>query len=110
LVSRTKYDVIVLYLAYKQITITYLSAKSRINFLDLESIRNKKISKAFISCSWCLHKPIERLREFIQMLEILVILEVRGLLHEHLILDWPIKENILHFHLKELKGMVSSIG
>jgi hypothetical protein len=44
------------------------------------------------------------------MLEILVILEVRGLLHEHLILDWPIKENILHFHLKELKGMVSSIG
>jgi hypothetical protein len=38
-------------LAYKNITITGLSKKSRISFPNLESIRNEKISKAFISCS-----------------------------------------------------------
>jgi hypothetical protein len=67
LINRTKYFVIDIYLAYKQVTITYLSEKSRISVPDLESIRNKKISKAFIPCSWCLLKPIERLRELINM-------------------------------------------
>jgi hypothetical protein len=52
LISRTKYDVINIYLAYKQNTITSLSKENRISFPNLESIRNKKISNAFISCSW----------------------------------------------------------
>jgi hypothetical protein len=38
-------------LAYKQITISSISEKSRISFPDLESIRNKETSKAFIPCS-----------------------------------------------------------
>jgi hypothetical protein len=39
LVSRTKYDVIDIYLAYKK-TVISLSEKSRINFPNLEIIRN----------------------------------------------------------------------
>jgi hypothetical protein len=64
----------------------------------------------FIPCSWSLLKPIKRLRELIYMVGIPVILEARGLLHIHLLLDWPIEESALHVHLIELKGMVSSIG
>jgi hypothetical protein len=78
LISRTKYYVINLNLAYKQITITSHSKKSRINFPDLESIGNKKISKAFIPCSWSLLKPIECLIELINMVGIPFILEARG--------------------------------
>jgi hypothetical protein len=55
-------------------------------------------------------KPIERLREFVNMVGIPFILEVRGLLHVHLLLDWPIEEGALWIHLKELKGMVNNIG
>jgi hypothetical protein len=32
-------------------------------FPDLESVRNEKISKAFIPCSWSFLKSIERLRD-----------------------------------------------
>jgi hypothetical protein len=70
-------------LAYKQITITSLSKKSRIHFPDLESIRYEKISMTFIPCSWSLLKSIECLRELVNMVEIPVILEARGLLHIH---------------------------
>jgi hypothetical protein len=38
LISRTKYYVIHIYLAYKQVTITSLSEKSWISFPNLESI------------------------------------------------------------------------
>jgi hypothetical protein len=110
LISRTKFYVIDIYLAYKQITITCFSKESRISFPDLESIGNKKISKAFIPCSWSLLKPIERLRELINMVRIPVILEARGLLHTHIFLDWSIEESALHIHLKQLKGMVRNIG
>jgi hypothetical protein len=78
LISRTKYYVINIYLAYKQITITSFSKKSRIRFPNLESIGNEKVSKAFIPCSWSLLKPIECLRELINMVGILVILEAGG--------------------------------
>jgi hypothetical protein len=44
------------------------------------------------------------------MVRLPVILETRGLLNIHLLLDWPIEEGALHVHLKELKGMVSSVG
>jgi hypothetical protein len=54
--------------------------------------------------------PIERLRELINMAGIPVILEARGLLYVLLLLDWPVKEGALHIHLKEIKGMASSIG
>src|SRR5699024_10354904 len=78
LVSRTKYNVIKLYLANKQITITSLCEKSWIGFPNLESISNKKISKAFIPCCWGLLKSIERLRELVYMVGIPVILKARG--------------------------------
>jgi hypothetical protein len=110
LVSRTKYYVININLANKKITITGLCEKSGIDFPNLESIRNKKISKAFISCSWGLLKSIERVRELIYMVMISVILKARGLFHVYLLLDWPIEEGALHVHLEQPKGMVSSIG
>ena len=96
-----------IYLACKQITIASLSKKSRISFPDLESIRNEKISKAFVPRSWSLLKPIECLRELIDMVGLPVILEARGLFHVYLLLDWSIKEDALHVHLEQLKGMVS---
>jgi hypothetical protein len=52
LVSRTKYYVIDINLANKKVTITSLCEKSWIGFPNLKSISNKKISKAFIPCSW----------------------------------------------------------
>jgi hypothetical protein len=110
LVSRTKYYVININLANKKITITSLYEKSGIGFPNLESIRNKKISKAFISCSWGFLKSIEHLRELIYMVGIPVIVKAIGLLHIYLLLDWPIEESALHVHLEQLKGMVSSIG
>jgi hypothetical protein len=110
LISITKYYVIDIYLAYKKITIASLSKESRISFPNLESIRNKKISKAFIPCSWGLLKSIERLRESVDVVGIPVILEARGLFDINVLLDWSIKEGALHVHLKQLKRMVSSIG
>jgi hypothetical protein len=109
LISRTKYYVIDIYLAYKQITIASLSKKSWISFPDLESIRNKEVSKAFIPFSWGLLKAIEHLRELVHMVGVPVILKARGLFHVHLILDCPIEKSAIHIHLKNLKGMVSRI-
>jgi hypothetical protein len=110
LISRTKYYDIDINLTNKKITISCLCEKSGIDFPNLESIINKEISKAFIPCSWGLLKSIERLRELIYMVEIPVILKVRGLFHVYLLLDWPIEESALHVHLEQHKRMVSSIG
>jgi hypothetical protein len=110
LISGTKYNVINLYLAYEKVTITSLSRKSRISFHDLESVRNKEISKAFIPCSWGMLKSIERLRELVNVVGIPVILKARGLFHIGFLLDWSIKEGALHVHLKQLKRVVRSIG
>jgi hypothetical protein len=110
LISRTKYYVINIYLAYKQITIASFSEKSWISFPDLESIGNKKISKAFIPRSWGLLKSIKCLRELVHMVGVPIILEARGLLHVHLLHNWPIEESALHIHLKKLEGKVSIIG
>jgi hypothetical protein len=92
LISRTNYHVIDIYLAYKQITIANFSEKSMIFFPDLESIRNKEISKAFIPCSWGLLNSIEHHRELVYMDGVHVILEARGLLHAHLLLGCPIEK------------------
>jgi hypothetical protein len=78
LISRTKYYVININLAYKEITITSLCKKSWIGFPNLESISNYEISKAFIPCSWGLLKSIERLRELIHVVGIHVILKPGG--------------------------------
>jgi hypothetical protein len=93
LIGRTKYYVINLYLAYKQVTITGFSEKSWV-----------------IPCSWCLLKPIERLRELVDMVGIPVFLEAMGLFHVHILLYWSIEEGALHVHLKKLKRVVSNIG
>jgi hypothetical protein len=93
LISGTKYNVIDIYLAYKKITIIGLSKESRISFLNLESIRNEKISKAFIPCSWGLLKSLERLRELVDVVGIPVILKARGLFHIYILLDWSIEES-----------------
>jgi hypothetical protein len=90
LISGTEYNVIDIYLAYKKVTITSLSKESRISFPNLESVRNKEISKAFIPCSWGLLKSIERLREVIDVVGIPIILKARGLFHIHFLLDWSI--------------------
>jgi hypothetical protein len=110
LVGRTKYYVIYINLANKQITIACLCEKSGIGFPNLKSIRNKEISKAFIPCSWGLLKSIERLRELINMVGIPVFLKARGLFHVYLLLNWPIEESALHVHLEQPKRMVSSIS
>jgi hypothetical protein len=97
-------------LLYKQISITSLSKESRISIPNLESIGNKKISKAVIPCSWGMLKSIERLREPVDVVRIPVILEARGLFHIYFLLDWSIEEGALHVHLKQLKRVMSSIG
>jgi hypothetical protein len=100
LISRTKYYVIDINLANKKITVASLCEKSGIDFPNLESIRNKETSKAFIPCSWGLLKSTERLRELLHIVEIPVILKAKGLFHVYLLLDWPIEESALHVHLK----------
>jgi hypothetical protein len=109
LISRTKYYVIDINLANKKITIACLCEESGIGFPNLESIRNKEIYKAFISCSWGLLKSKERLRELIYMVGIPVILKASGLFHVYLLLDWPTEESALYIHLEQAKGMVSGI-
>jgi hypothetical protein len=87
-VSRTKDNIINIYLAYKQIFYHFSSEESRMSLTNSKTIFNKKISKAFIPCSWCLLKLIERLLEFINMVKIFFTFEARRLLHIHLFFDW----------------------
>jgi hypothetical protein len=84
--SRTKDNIINIYLAYKQIFSHFSSEESRIGLTNPKTIFNKKISKTFIPCSWCLLKRIEHLMEFINMVRILFTFEVGRLLHIHLFL------------------------
>jgi hypothetical protein len=69
-VSRTKYNIINIDLAYKQIFIHFSSEESRVGLTNPKTIFNKEVPKAFIPCSWCLLKPIECLMEFIDMVRI----------------------------------------
>jgi hypothetical protein len=100
LISRTKYYVIDINLANKKIVVASLCEKSGIGFPNLESIRGKEISKAFIPCSWSLLKSIEHLRELVYMVGIPFILKARGLFHVYLLLNWPVEESALYVHLK----------
>jgi hypothetical protein len=89
-VSRTKYNIININLAYKQIFTHFSSEESRVGITNPKTIFNKEVSKAFIPCSWCLLKPIERLIEFIDMVRISFTFKAGWLFHIHLFFDWTI--------------------
>jgi hypothetical protein len=61
LVSRPKYNIINIDLAYKQVFSNSFSEESRVSFTNFEAISDKKVSQAFIRCSWGLLEPIKRL-------------------------------------------------
>jgi hypothetical protein len=61
LVSRPKYNIISMNLAYKQIFCNSFGKEKRIGFTDFEAISDKKVTQAFIPCSWGLLEPIKRL-------------------------------------------------
>ena len=61
LVSRPKYNIININLAYKQVFSNCFSEESRVSFTNFEAISDKKVSQAFIPCSWGLLEPIKRL-------------------------------------------------
>jgi hypothetical protein len=67
-VSRMKYNIININLAYKQSFTNFSSEESRVDLINPKTIFNKKVSKAFIPCSWCLLKFIECLIKFIDMI------------------------------------------
>jgi hypothetical protein len=89
-VSRNKYNIINIDLAYKQIFTHFFSEESRVGLTNPKTIFNKEVPKAFISCSWFLLKPIERLIEFIDMVRISFTFKAGWLLHIHLFFDWTI--------------------
>jgi hypothetical protein len=86
-VSRTKYNIININLAYKQIFTHFSSEESRVGLINPKTIFNKEVPKAFIPYSWCLLKPIERLMQFIDTARISFTFKVGWLLHIHLFFD-----------------------
>jgi hypothetical protein len=91
-VSRPKYNIININLAYKQIFINSFGKEYRICFSNFEGIRNKKISQAFIHFSWCFLKAIERLFKRKYMRGILIVFKVGRLLNINFFLNWSIEE------------------
>jgi hypothetical protein len=89
-VSRTKYNIVNIDLAYKQIFTYFSSEDSRVDLINRKTMFNKEVPKTFISCSWCLLKPIKRIIEFIDMVRISFTFKARWLLHIHLFFDWTI--------------------
>jgi hypothetical protein len=88
--SRTKYNIINIDLTYKQIFTHFSSEDSRVGLTNPKTIFNKEVPKAFILCSWCLLKSIERLIEFINMVRISFTFKAGWLLHIHIFSDWTI--------------------
>jgi hypothetical protein len=86
-------------LAYKQVFRNCFSEESRVSFNNFEAISDKKVSQAFIPCSWGLLEPIKRLLELINMVRILTIFKAKRLLNVYLFLDRAIEEATLHIHL-----------
>jgi hypothetical protein len=86
-------------LAYKQVFSNCFSEESRVSFNNFEAISDKKVSQAFIPCSWGLLEPIKRLLELINMVRILTIFKAKRLLNVYLFLDRAIEEGTLHIHL-----------
>ena len=73
-----------------------------------------KLSKALYGLKQAPRAWYECLRDFLIANAFKVgvpfILEARGLLHVHLLLDWPVEESALYVHLKQLERVVSGIG
>jgi uncharacterized membrane protein len=67
-ISTTKYYVVDIYLAHKDMTINFSSKESSIGFAYLKALLEQEILKAFIPCPWCLLETIECLTEFVQRL------------------------------------------
>jgi hypothetical protein len=99
MVSTTKYYVIDIYLAHKYIFIDFASKKGRVGFAYFKALFEQEFLKAFIPCSWCLLKPIERLLEFIDMVRELGIFKTRWLLNVDNFLNRVIEECTLDIHL-----------
>ena len=71
MISTTKYYVIDIYLAHKYIILNLSYEESSVGFAYFKALLEQEILKAFIPCSWCLLKPIERLMEFVDMVRML---------------------------------------
>ena len=78
MISTTKYYVIDIYLAHKYIFANFVSEKGSISFAYFKALFKQEFLKAFIPCSWCLLKPIERLLEFVDMVGELGIFKPSG--------------------------------
>ena len=99
MISTTKYYVIDIYLAHKYIFANFVSEKGMIGFAYFKALFKQEFLKAFIPCSWCLLKPIERLLEFIDMIGKLVIFKAWWLLNIDKFLNRAIEKCTLHIHL-----------
>jgi hypothetical protein len=58
-------------LTHKDMTINFSSKESSIDFAYLRALLEQEILKAFLPCSWCLLKTIERLTKFVNMIRTL---------------------------------------
>ena len=99
MVSTTKYYVIDIYLAHKYIISNFVSKECRVGFAYFKALFEQEFLKAFIPCSWCLLKPIERLLEFIDMIRELGFFKSWWLLHIYQLLYWAVEECTLDIHL-----------
>ena len=98
-ISTTKYYVIDIYLAHKDIFTNFASEKGRIGFAYFKALFKQEFLKAFIPCSWCLLKTIECLLEFVDMVGELGIFKARWLLNIDKFLNRAVEECTLHIHL-----------
>ena len=110
MISTTKYYVINIYLAHKYIISNFVSKEYRVSFAYFKALFEQEFLNAFIPCSWCLLKPIERLLEFVDMVRELGIFKPRWLLHIHQLLYWAVEECTLDIHLVQLEVMMGSKG
>ena len=99
MISTTKYYVIDIYLAHKNIFTNFVSEKDRIGFAYFKALFKQEFLQAFIPCSWCLLKPIECLLEFVDMVGKLVIFKARWLLNIDKFLNRAVEKCTLHIHL-----------
>ena len=99
MISTTKYYVIDIYLAYKYITSNFVSKECRVGFAYFKALFEQEFLKAFIPCSWCLLKPIERLLEFVDVVRELMTFKARWLLNIDKFLNRAVEKCILHIHL-----------
>ena len=91
--------VIDIYLAHKYIFANFVSENGRIGFAYFKALFKQKFLKAFIPCSWCLLKPIERLLEFVDVVGELGIFKTWWLLNIDKFLNGVVEESTLHIHL-----------